>query len=74
MTLYIKWLIHSIRQETKILLGIGPSTALYMLPHHPCVTWQHIFFFNIYTVCTYDSHEQENDITKEIRGNQTGAI
>ncbi len=32
-------------------------------------------FFKIYLLyALYDSHEQENDITKEIRGNQIGAI
>jgi hypothetical protein len=30
--------IHSIRQETKILLGIEPSTTLYTLPHCHHVT------------------------------------
>jgi hypothetical protein len=56
-------------------MGINPLTTLYTLPHLHHVTWQHDIFFNIYILyALYDSHEQENDVTKEIRGNQIGAI
>jgi hypothetical protein len=59
-------------EEQKTLVGIEPSTTLCY--HTSTVSPGMYIFFKSILYALYDSHEQENDVTKEIRGNQIGAI